>query len=194
MVWLFFIHIWGGVRLRSTLRYEVDQLPGHLVLLLLQVFYLEVKLRKFLVNPIQSRPYHSGENSINIIPHYCCKLETHLHNAVSLSLRSEPLTPVGNKHSVGKERRVCLKEWWHCSTCLGDNHLSSPLTRFSVWSISLSSITLRNTPNVRNISIMRACKYSRCGRPKFLETHSICRHWRSLKWIGKFREKFPNPW
>ena len=86
---------------------EVDQLPGHLVLLLLQVFYLEVKLRKFLVNPVQSGPYHSGENCINIIPHYCCKLEMHRHYAVSFSLRSEPYTFVGNKHTVGKERRVC---------------------------------------------------------------------------------------
>ena len=84
----------------SSYTHEVDQLPGHLVLLLLQVFYLEVKLRKFLVNPVQSRPYHSGEKSIYIIPHYCCKLEMHLHNAVSLSLRSEPLRDYVKKKNL----------------------------------------------------------------------------------------------
>ena len=40
-------------------RFEVDQLPGHLGLLLLQVFYLEVKVRKLLVDPVKARPYHS---------------------------------------------------------------------------------------------------------------------------------------
>ena len=38
-----------------------DELPGHLVLLLLQVFYLEVEVRQFSVNAIQSRPDHSEQ-------------------------------------------------------------------------------------------------------------------------------------
>ena len=41
--------------------HDHDELPGHLILLLLQVFYLEVEVRQFSVNAIQSRPDHSEQ-------------------------------------------------------------------------------------------------------------------------------------
>ena len=47
--------------LPGHLVHDHDELPGHLILLLLQVFYLEVEVRKFLVNAIQSRPDHSEQ-------------------------------------------------------------------------------------------------------------------------------------
>ena len=50
----------GGrhLQLRESRNFEEDS-PGHLVLLLFQVFDLQVEVWQFLIDPIQSRPDHS---------------------------------------------------------------------------------------------------------------------------------------